>query len=83
MGEIEAREGHPERSTRYWREASDMAKRMRDKTLRFKAEFLLFRQAHQEGNKAVARAIARRLVRLSNWVPSSLEELHEFRQLAS
>lgn len=83
LGEIEVIEDRLRLATTYWKEAVSLAKDLNDKVLRFKAEFLLFKQAREEGNAAVARALGRRLLRLSAWLPHNVPELTEFKRIAS
>ena len=83
MGEIELLEDHAERAEKHWLEAAKVAKTLNDKTLRFKAEFLLLKQASDVGKLDVARSIHRRLRRLANWIPDNTPELKEFRKLVS
>ncbi len=65
------------------REAAELARTLNDKTLRFKAEFLLLQHASDSGKQEVARSIHRRLRKLANWIPDSTPELREFRELVS
>jgi transcriptional regulator with XRE-family HTH domain len=83
MGEMDSRQQEHERAAEHWREAASIARRLNDKVLRFKAEFLLFKQAHECGDQQVARSIRRRLTRLSNWIPSSTPELHDFAKFSA
>ena len=83
LGEIELLEDHGERAEKHWLEAAKVAKTLNDKTLRFKAEVLLLKQACDVGKLDVARSIHRRLRKLANWVPDNTPELKEFRELAS
>ena len=82
MGELDALESHQDRATKHWREAVSIAKRLDDKVLRFKAEYLLLKQACENGNLPVARSIQRRLRKLSNWVPKTTPELRDFEALS-
>ena len=82
-GEIEESENNSQKAASQWREAVKVAKKNNDRLLRFKAELLLYRQALKGGNHAAARAIGRRLRRLSPWIPEGEEELLEFRRLSS
>ena len=81
LGEIDSMEHRDDLATKRWKEAAETAKRLNDKILRFKAEFLLFRQAREQENYPVARSLQRRLQRLSNWVPGETYELKAFRQM--
>ena len=83
LGEIEALEHRPQLAKKCWKEAVAIARELNDKVLRFKAEFLLFKQAREDGNAAVARALGRRLLRLSPWLPCNVPELSEFKRIAS
>jgi tetratricopeptide (TPR) repeat protein len=83
MGELDDRDKQHEKAAKLWREAAEIGRRLNDKELRFKAEFLLFKQAKGFGNEAVARSIQRRLSKLAQWVPKSTPELQEFARLAS
>jgi len=83
LGEIDEVEDQPLAATRRWKEAVEIAKTLNDRELRFKAEFVLFRQALQDGNKPIARAIERRLRRLSPWIPEETYELMTFRSLVA
>jgi tetratricopeptide (TPR) repeat protein len=81
MGEIDSREHRDDVAHRLWKEAAAIAKRLNDRTLRFKAEFLLYKQACAQGDEPVARSIHRRLEKLSHWIPRDTPELAEFRDL--
>ena len=83
MGEIDALEQKCDLAAQRWKEASDIARRLNDKVLRFKAEYLLFKQAFEKGNQPVARSLGRRLKKLSNWIPQDTPELASFQQLQS
>ena len=83
LGEIELLEHHGDRPERLWREAARIAITLNDKTLRFKAEFLLLQHAFDCGKQEAARSIHRRLKKLANWIPDNTPELKEFRQLTS
>lgn len=82
MGEIDEIEHHDELAARRWKEAATIAKTLNDKVIRFKAEYLLFKQAHEQGNQPVARSLHRRLRRLAHWVPRTTPELASFRHIA-
>ena len=82
MGEIEYSLHRDAQATKRWKEAAEIAKTLNDKVLRFKAEFFLYKQAQEQDNRAVARALFRRLRRLSNWVPSDTAELIDFREIS-
>jgi tetratricopeptide (TPR) repeat protein len=81
LGEIEETENRSEQAAAHWREAASMGKKNHDRLLRFKAEVLLYRQALRSGNSAPARAIERRLRKLSPWIPEGAPEFLEFKQL--
>jgi len=81
LGLLDERENRTARAGQRWREAVLTAKAVNDKSLRFRAEFYLFRQALQSNNAPAARAMRRRLSRLAPWLPTRVEELAEFRRL--
>jgi tetratricopeptide (TPR) repeat protein len=81
LGEIELLEHNETRAEHHWKQAAELAKSLNDKVLRFKAEYLLLKQAHTKGRGDVARSIHRRLQRLANWVPDGTPELKAFRDL--
>jgi tetratricopeptide (TPR) repeat protein len=81
LGEIVEVEGRHEGARENWQKAATLAKDLKDKVLRFKGEFLLLRLALNEGDLAVARAIARRLRKLQHWIPQTTPELSEFAKL--
>jgi len=83
MGEIDLLEKHPETAIRRWKEAAEIARRLNDKTLRFKAEFYLFKYACESNDAPSARALHRRLRKLAFWVPATTPELAGFRQITS
>ena len=78
LGEIEEVENKRSLAGHHWKEAASIARRLNDRQLRFKAEFGLFRKALLDGDDAVARAIGRRLRKLSAWIPSNTQELQAF-----
>ncbi|MBZ5639873.1 MAG: helix-turn-helix domain-containing protein [Acidobacteriia bacterium] len=82
LGEIAEAENHSSLAVERWLEAADIARKVRDKILQFKAGFPLFRHLLAKGDETTARALERRLLRLSAWVPDNLEELTSFRQLS-
>jgi tetratricopeptide (TPR) repeat protein len=82
LGEIESRERNTDAASRRWKDAAEIARRLNDKTLRFKAEYFLFKQACETGDAPSARALQRRLRRLSVWIPRDTPELTDFRRLA-
>jgi tetratricopeptide (TPR) repeat protein len=82
-GEIDESEDRSVEATRRWREALDLAKNLKDKILQFKTEFYLYRHAVRQGDGSTANALARRLVRLVAWIPADVEELAQFKDMAS
>jgi hypothetical protein len=83
LGEIALAEGHRPAAKRYWMEAIEIAKRLRDKILQFQAEFPMYRAAVDSGDEVVASSLERRLRRLSAWIPADVEEVKIFRALSS
>lgn len=83
LGEIEQLQGREEQATRHWKQAASTAKRVNDRVVRFKADFLLMKQAHRDGNQAVKRSIMRRLRKLVNFIPSDTEEVREFEEFVT
>jgi tetratricopeptide (TPR) repeat protein len=83
LGEVEFAEGKRAEAMRHWTEAIDIAKRLNDKILQFRAEFPMYRAAVKLGDDTLARSLQRRLRRLSAWVPPDVGELLEFRELSS
>lgn len=81
LGEIDELEHRPHDAERRWREAVEAAKRLNDRVLRFKGEFLLFRRAIASEDQPAARAIGRRLRRLAPSIPSSVTELASFKAI--
>jgi tetratricopeptide (TPR) repeat protein len=81
LGEIDEIENRHAQAAKKWNEAVAIAKRLKDKELRFKAEFVRFRRAVSTGDKAVARAIKRRLKRLAPWLPQDNFELNAFGEM--
>ena len=82
QGEIDDAEGRPQSAIRRWRAALDISKQLNDKQLRFKTELLLYQRALTDGDAPVARAIQRRLTRLSPWIQPDTEELLTFKRLS-
>ncbi|HXV75723.1 MAG TPA: helix-turn-helix domain-containing protein [Candidatus Polarisedimenticolaceae bacterium] len=82
LGELDELAEKPNLALRRWRAAVQIGKELKDRELRFKAEFLIFRRAIRDENDAVARAIHRRLHRLAPWIPPTTQELSEFRNLS-
>lgn len=83
LGEIEELENRPEKAAALWREAVHLARELKDRVTQFKAEFLLYRQAITLGNRLTARALERRLQRMSPWISKDVVELNEFTKLAA
>jgi molecular chaperone GrpE (heat shock protein) len=81
LGEIDVIENKPRQASKRWREAARIARELNDRELRFKAELELYKQALAERNQAVARAIQRRLQRLSPWISNNAPELLAFNKL--
>ena len=81
QGEIDRVENRGESAEVKWRRVVGIAKETQDKELRFKGEFLLWKFASGSGREAIARAIRRRLEKLSPSISPHLVELREFRQL--
>jgi tetratricopeptide (TPR) repeat protein len=83
LGELDEIDNKPELAAQRWKEVAESAKELNDRELRFKAEYVLFRQALSLGNIPAARSIERRLRRLAPWMAPDLEEVRLFRELAS
>lgn len=83
LGEIDELCNRHELATQRWREAVEIARQLGDKELRFKVEFLLFRQALNNGDLPAARALERRLRRLQLWVPKDTPEVAAFNSLST
>lgn len=81
LGELDELSGNSTRAVERWKHAAGIARKTRDKQLRFKAEFVLFRHALKSGDSAVARAIQRRLLKAAPWISADTPELSEFRAL--
>jgi tetratricopeptide (TPR) repeat protein len=81
LGKVVDAEGHSDRANSLWHEAMEVAKDCRDRVLKFKIELLLLRRALRVGDSSSARAIQRRMRRVSPWIPAELKELTEFRDL--
>jgi hypothetical protein len=79
LGEIEEIEGKHIEAAAHWRQAVDIAKKLGDKILHFKAEYQLYEQAKRAGNAHLSAAFERRLTKLSPWIPAYVEELQKFR----
>ncbi len=80
MGEIEDAGGAPDRARACWEEAAQIARRLNERTVTFRAEFRLYQMAIRLGREATARTIERRLSRLSAWLGGSLEEVADFKK---
>ena len=83
LGDLAAANGQGSHATSHWRNGLKLANELRDHELKFRAEFRLFKKALDEGDVAVAEPLARRLRKLSPWVPAESEELKHFRILYS
>lgn len=83
LGEIDCLAGHHAAAANRWREASAIAKQLNDRTLRFKAEFPLYKLARHTGDSLSVRALQRRLERLSHWIREEVVEVAEFRAITS
>lgn len=81
LGKIEASEGASREAMSHWREASNIAKRLNDRSLRFKAELLLYKQALALGETLAARAMERRLLKIAAWLTADEDEVREFRTI--
>ena len=81
LGEINDVDGRSVSASKNYREAVAIAKTLGDRTLRFKAEFALYQIAIKKDNKPAARAIYRRLHKLSPNIVSDTEELRAFRRV--
>lgn len=82
-GEIADKEGDADKALRLWRDAINIAKRLRDPIVRFKAEFQLYKHALHHGDSSSEASLKRLLERRATWVPDSLEELEEFKKLTA
>jgi tetratricopeptide (TPR) repeat protein len=82
-GEIAEKEGQPEKAVRYWRESIDISKKLRDRVMRFKAEFQLYRHSLDVGDMDTAMALERLMRKRAVGIPNNLEELVEFKTLVS
>ncbi|MCP3980608.1 MAG: helix-turn-helix domain-containing protein [bacterium] len=81
LGEIDELENKPELAIQRWKKAVAIAKALHDKELRFKAEFVLLRRALKDEDRAVVRAIFRRLNKLAPSIGEEVIELREFKRL--
>jgi len=81
LGDLHHEQDEPRQAEQHWREASAVAKKLRDRELRFKADFALYKRAIRADEPAVARAIRRRLLKLVPWLPKEIGELAEFQAL--
>jgi len=82
LGEIEDIENRPAQASRHLKEAVAISRQLNDRTLRFKAEFVLLQRAVKSNDGPVARAICRRLQKLSPCISSDTDELQAFRQIS-
>jgi len=82
LGEIDEVEERTEQAIARWRQAVAISKQIKDRELRFKAEFVLLRRAVRDGNSPVERAIRRRMKKLAPWIPKSTPELAQFLEMA-
>lgn len=80
LGELDEIDNRPQRAAVRWKEAAQIGLLLRDRQLRFKSEFVLYRHALKNGDSPVARAIERRLNRLAPSVPTDTAELDHFRR---
>jgi hypothetical protein len=83
LGLIDEAEKRARAAQTKWKKAAEIAKKLRDKELRFRAEFFLYKRALKDGDAAVARSIGRRLHRMAPAIPVAIDEINEFKQLAS
>lgn len=83
LGKIEDAEGASEAALAHWREAASVARRLNDKSLRFKAELFLYKHAIGRNDALSTRAIERRLQRMASWLPPDEDEVQEFRTLVA
>ena len=83
LGELDELDKKPATAMRRWKQAAEIAKKISDKELRFKADFVMYRRALQTGDQPIARAILRRLRRLAPWIPADNHELTVFKSLVS
>jgi len=83
LGEIEEIENKPSDAEQHWQEAVRMARQLSDKTIRFQAEYFLYKQALSNGRSLAARSIERRLHRASPWISQDVVELDAFRKLSA
>jgi tetratricopeptide (TPR) repeat protein len=81
LGELDERYEKHASAARRWRQAIQIARKLNDRELRFKAEFSLFKQALRSGDEPSARSIRRRLHRLVPWMADEIEELDAFKHL--
>jgi tetratricopeptide (TPR) repeat protein len=81
LGEIEAIDGNPKKASELWHDAIEIARRIRDTVVHFKAEFQLFKLSIEQGNLTAANALGRRLNRMTPWISRSEPEVAEFLRL--
>ncbi|HEX5042528.1 MAG TPA: helix-turn-helix transcriptional regulator [Candidatus Polarisedimenticolaceae bacterium] len=81
LGDLALANGQVDHAAAHWRNGLHIAHTLRDHELKFRAEFRLYRKALEDHNLDIAEPLARRLRKLSPWVPSEIEELKAFRTL--
>lgn len=81
QGLVDQDSNKPKSAEKNLREADKIAKELNDGILRFQIEFYLYKHALAQKQMASARAIRRRLDQLSLSVPSTVEQMMEFREL--
>ena len=81
-GDLDAAEGSGSKAEEHWKTAADLARKIGDEESRFRAEFRVFKLAHEEKRDRTMRVGLKKLTRLAAKVPSELAELAEFRALS-
>jgi transcriptional regulator with XRE-family HTH domain len=81
LGYVDEASGHVEQALQRWRKASTLAARLDNPRLVFAAEVAMFRQALLAGDAARARALRRRLDRITPWVPRYAPAYRRFKSL--
>jgi tetratricopeptide (TPR) repeat protein len=81
LGEIEALDGNTRKASTLWHDAIELARRIRDTVVHFKAEFQLFKLSIAQGNLTVTNSLGRRLSRMTPWISRSEPEIAEFLRL--
>lgn len=81
LGCVDEAEGHVDRALQRWRKAAALASKINHPGVAFWAEVELLRHAIEAGERATARAIRRRLERLSPWAPRHIPAYRTYRQL--